>query len=409
MFKNSSRSTLHVVIAVVLAIVFHFLLRSVFTPLANFISDIFINILKLLSLPVIFLSIFTTLVNITNVSYARKLLLKVLKYTIITTLIAASLALIVFITIKPVHIANKPLPFHETPQNIFKTYLSFIKNIIPSNFIEAFAHNNVLGVSFIATILGLSILTLKDKEKEAIKGLFNGLFKATLKISSIIIKLLPIGIFAFTIQLCEEIHSNSRNLVALISYAACVILANILQGCFILPLFLKYKGLSVTKTAKAMLPALSTAFFSKSSSATLPITIRCMNERLKLNPSTTSFSLPLCSIINMNGCAAFILITTLFVNASYGMPLNILNMIPWIFISTIMAIGNAGIPMGCYFLTSAILVGMNTPLTLLGMILPLYTFFDMVETALNVWSDSCITTVIDKDLQTEHSKAPLIN
>lgn len=83
-------------------------------------------------------------------------------------------------------------------------------------------------------------------------------------------------------------------------------------------------------------------------------------------------------------------------------------MIPWIFLSTIAAIGNAGVPMGCFFLTTAFLIGMGVPIELMGMILPLYSLFDMVETALNVWSDSCITAVVDKELKAPSKAATLV-
>jgi len=102
----------------------------------------------------------------------------------------------------------------------------------------------------------------------------------------------------------------------------------------------------------------------------------------------------------MNGCAAFILITLFFVCGSQGIVFSPLQMIPWIFLASFAAIGNAGVPMGCFFLTTAFLIGMGVPVELMGIILPLYSLFDMVETALNVWSDSCITAVVDKDLKT---------
>ena len=105
-----------------------------------------------------------------------------------------------------------------------------------------------------------------------------------------------------------------------------------------------------------------------------------------VSPQTAKFSLPLCSVINMNGCAAFILITTLFVAASEGIVFSFTQMLLWIPVATLIAVGNAGVPMGCYFLTSALLVGMNIPLHVMGLILPLYTLIDMIETALNVWS-----------------------
>ena len=106
----------------------------------------------------------------------------------------------------------------------------------------------------------------------------------------------------------------------------------------------------------------------------------------------------------MNACAGFILITVLFVSISNGMHFSIYQMIMWIFLATLAAVGNAGVTMGCYFLTSAFLSSMNVPLYLLGLILPIYTIIDMLESALNVWSNSCICTVIDKETKEIPSK-----
>lgn len=404
--NKSFSSSKYILLSLLLAVFCYFIAPKISLPIADFISDLFIRFLKLLSLPVIFLSIFTTLINITNLEQARKALKKVLKYTILTTLISASIGLLLFVIIWPVNVLESSSNHIETPRNILNTYLSFVKNIIPSNPVEAFAEGNVLGIAFMACILGLATLFIKDKEKTSIKNFFNGLFKAILLISSIVIKILPLGVFAFSIQLIHQVASQKQNISALVGYAACVILANLIQGFVILPLFLKAKGLSPLKVAKAMLPALSLAFFSKSSSATLPLTIQSATKNLKVEENTASFSLPLCSVINMNGCAAFILVTVCFVTINSGVPMNIFNMLPWVVIASLMAIGNAGVPMGCYFLTSAALVGMNTPLTLLGMILPLYAFFDMVETALNVWSDSCVTTIVDKELKKDLTLNP---
>lgn len=404
---KSSFSSLNILFAFLAAAIGYLAFPTALLPLAGFISELFINFLKLLSLPVIFLSIFTTLANIKNLSQAKKLLVKVLTYTLLTTLIAATIGLILFLVIHPYSENPQELITNNDPKNLMTTYVNFIKAIVPENVAEAFLKNNVLGVVFIASILGLATLSIPSKEKESIQTFFNGLFQALLKISSIVIKLLPIGIFAFSVELFSEISRSQDKLNNLLGYAACVILANLIQGFVVLPLFLKLKGFKPVKTFQAMLPALTTAFFTKSSSASLPISMKCTKENLGVRESTASFTLPLCSVINMNGCAAFILITTLFVVNSTGAVLTIWQMLPWIFISTFMAIGNAGVPMGCYFLTSALLVGLNTPLTLLGMILPLYALFDMVETALNVWSDCCITAVVDKEVKTQEEVTSL--
>ena len=101
----------------------------------------------------------------------------------------------------------------------------------------------------------------------------------------------------------------------------------------------------------------------------------------------------------MNGCAAFIFVTSLFVMQNGGVDLSLTTMIVWLFISVIAAIGNAGVPMGCYFLTLSLMSGIGAPIAILGIILPVFTVLDMIETAENVWSDSCVAAMTDHDLK----------
>lgn len=116
------------------------------------------------------------------------------------------------------------------------------------------------------------------------------------------------------------------------------------------------------------------------------------------------FVLPICTTINMNGCAAFILVTSLFVMQNGGQPLALGTMLTWLVIAVVSAIGNAGVPMGCYFLTLSLMTGIGMPVGIMGIILPIYTIIDMVETAENVWSDSCVCAMVDHDLKAEDSK-----
>ena len=136
----------------------------------------------------------------------------------------------------------------------------------------------------------------------------------------------------------------------------------------------------------------------RSSAATLPVTMETAEDRLGIRKNIARFVLPICTTINMNGCAAFILVTSLFVMQNGGTPLTWTTIVLWIFISVISAVGNAGVPMGCYFLTFSLMSGVGAPVAILGVILPIYTIIDMVETAENVWSDSCVTTMVNHDL-----------
>lgn len=159
--------------------------------------------------------------------------------------------------------------------------------------------------------------------------------------------------------------------------------------------------------AKGYMPALTIAFFSKSSNAALPTTLRCAQQNLGISKRVSNFSLPLCVTCNMNACAAFILITVLFVATSNGMTFSAVELGAWVFLATLAAIGNAGVPMGCYFLSTAFLTAMDIPLNIMGLILPLYALLDMVETAVNVWSDGVITAAAEKDLAVQKTKTTI--
>tara|TARA_A100000171_G_C2136135_1_gene150387 strand:+ start:656 stop:1117 length:462 start_codon:yes stop_codon:yes gene_type:complete len=144
-----------------------------------------------------------------------------------------------------------------------------------------------------------------------------------------------------------------------------------------------------------MLPALSLDFFSKSSSAALPTTLRCADSHLGLHKKVIGFSFPLCATININGCASFILVTVLFVTGSQGFIFSPFELLGLTLLSIIGAFGNAAVPMGCFFVASAFLAIMGMPLHIMGLIVPVYALIDMLETAIKVWSDICITAVVD--------------
>ena len=396
-----------ILIAISAGIVSCFFSLPMIYSLAHTISELFLNMLKLISLPMIFLAIVSTLTQMKNLKEASLLLQKIIKYTLVTTLIAAAVGLTLFIFIEPTCSIKITEPLNTL--NGHGGYFSFLKKIIPDNILQPFIESNVLAMAFIATILSIAILKIPQEKSEVVKSFFQGLFEALLKIASALIFLMPIAMFAFTVQFIESISNQKGQLKELLLYGSCVIGANLIQGIIVLPLLLKLKKQSPLKVFKAMLPALITAFFSKSSNGTLPLTLECAQNRLKISEKTSRFSLPLCSVINMNGCAAFILITVLFISTSHGLTFSLGQMILWIFISTLAAVGNAGVPMGCFFLTSTFLVGMGVPLQTMGIILPLYSLFDMVETMLNVWSDCSITTIVDHEIAIQNKKQKAVS
>lgn len=279
-------------------------------------------------------------------------------------------------------------------------YFSYLKSLIPSNFVQVFLENNVIGSILIAFLMGGAIISLSKEKQDILHQIFSALFDTLLKIAQGLLKFIPLAVWSFITCFLYELKGGSE-FHSLFWYFACIMSANFVQAFVILPLLMWYKGISPIQTMKGVMPALTLAFFSKSSSATLPTTIDCVQNQLKVPKKLSSFILPICTTINMNACAAFILITVMFVAEMNGHTFSLSEMFIWIFLATGAAIGNAGVPMGCYFMATSYLVSMNVPLYIMGLILPIYTIIDMFETAINVWSDICITQIINKEFQTQ--------
>ena len=387
-------------LAVILGLLTGYLNHPTLYTIAGTVSEIFMNLLKLVSLPIIFLSIVSTACGMESVTEIKSLGKKVITYTLLTTLIAASLALLLFVLINPVGTVSTTSTLTETAKIVDQaqpSYLSYLLQTIPSNIIKPFNENNAVGVLLLAMLLSVSILSLPDHNRKTLHSVFSSLYAAIMKITIWIVQLMPIAIWAFLSLFIKDLKLGLE-LKSLALYLLCVVAANCIQGLVVLPSLLKIKGINPVALAKAMSPSLWVAFFTKSSAAALPTAMRCAEENAGISRKVARFSLPLCTSINMNGCAAFILTTVLFVAMSNGMTFSWMEMGAWVFIATIAAVGNAGVPMGCYFLSGALLASMNVSLNILGVILPFYTFIDMLETSLNVWSDSCVTAVVDKEL-----------
>lgn len=394
--KNASRDLFIVISAIILGIITQYLQIEFLDTLANTVSDLFLKFLQLMSAPIIFLAIITNFLNISEQEHLKFYGKRVVFYTVLTTLAAAFTAYILFQLVPPVTATFAQSNMTSAAKHL--SYLEQVLNMFPSNIIKAFAENNVLGVAIIAAIMGIAMMQLPKNQQSHLLPVFSGLFHTFINVARFVILVLPIGIWAFTVLFCDAIATHKIDMDVLGKYAFVVIAANIIQGFIILPAILKFKGISPIKLLKSVYPGLTTAFFTKSSSAALPLTMDCMIEKNNTPEDLARFSLPICTIINMNGCAAFIYTTVLFVAMQSGFTFSAIELFLWVFIATIVAIGNASVPMGCYFLSSAILVGMGAPLTIMGLILPLYTFIDMIETALNVWSDCCVTDMVAKDV-----------
>jgi Na+/H+-dicarboxylate symporter len=403
-FKILLNSNFRILIGLSLGILTGYLDLPVLNQSAETISQVFINLLRLVSTPIIFLSILSTVSGMNNFKEFKLISKKLIKYTLLTTYLASFLALVLYLIISPA--SNLTGIVTTAPQEISKNYLSYIIQIVPSDIITPFSQSNVISVLFLAILFSCASLALPNEQRKIIHGFLSSFSALFMKIASWIVTLIPIAIWSFIALLMKEIQGG-LNLKYILLYLITITLANLLQAFVILPLFTYFKGVSPFKLSINMMPALSFAFFSKSSSATLPMTMRCAEERAEIPKKLSNLAFPLCTAINMNGCAAFILTTVLFVSMSSGVSFSLIEMLMWTIIATVAALGNAGVPMGCYFLSTAFLAAMNVPLNLMAIILPFYALIDMLETAVNVWSDACVVAVLDKEL--EGNPIPLNN
>lgn len=367
----------------------------------QFISDIFIRLFRFIAIPIIAVSIISTLATISRSKESGKIFRHTIFYTLFTTVLAASLAAVLFVLYAPANVAltgtaSQP----EALANIQgQSYFSYIESVIPDNIIAPFLSANVLSVLIIAAAVGIAIAKLPadSKEQNLMITFFTALQSVLFTIVNWIIKILPIGIFGFFTVLAMQMATGVA-LGGLGVYLATVLTSNFVQMLVVLPLILLIRGINPLRVAKGMLPALTVAFFSKSSAGTLPVTMSCAENNLNVRPSVSRFVLPICTTINMNGCAAFILITVVYLMQNAGVDITLGTLLIWIVIATIAAVGNAGVPMGCFFLSASLLASMNVPILLMGVILPFYAVIDAIETTLNVWSDSNVAVLVNHDL-----------
>ena len=370
----------------------------------NFVATVYSRLFQFVAIPTIALAVTTTLARFGTQKDTGRIFRRTLTYTLLTPVAAAAVGMLLYRIISP---DNLPLEAIQGDTGIDSvkqelgdaSYMDYIIGIVPDNVLRPLVEGNVLSLLLIAVAVGIALARMPESDSK--RTLMNGLYGLQNLVSTLIhwlIDILPIGIVAFAAQLSAEVTAGTV-VTSIGKYVAVILGGNLLQFCVVLPLFLMARGLNPIRVARAMTPAVLMALFTKSSAATLPVTIQSAEERLGVDSRVARFVLPICTTINMNGCAAFIFVTSLFVMQNGGVEITWGTMIMWLFISVIAAIGNAGVPMGCYFLTLSLMSGVGAPIAIMGIILPVFTVLDMIETAENVWSDSCVAAMTDRDVR----------
>lgn len=294
--------------------------------LMNFVATVYTRLFQFVAVPTILLAVITTLTMFGQQKDTGRIFRHAVTYTLLTTFVAAAVGLLLYNIIRPgnlptelIHSGNSAIP-----QDLGKeTYYDHILSVIPNNVVKPLLDGNVLSLLLIAFTVGFALSKMPETEnkKVVVKGLF-GLQELLFTLIRGLIWTLPVGIVAFSAQLSAQVTAGVAA-ASLGRYVAVILGGNVIQFFIILPLFLLARGLNPIHTLGRMMPAVLMALFTKSSAATLPVTMAMAENRLGVSQKVSRFVLPICTTINMNGCAAFILVTSLFVMQNGGTVLTL--------------------------------------------------------------------------------------
>lgn len=385
--------------ALVVGVVLGLLHVEMIDAVMNVIAKIYTKLFRLLAVPTIVLAVITTLSSLGQGKELGRMFRTALTYTLLTTFAAAFVALGMYKLIAPGNLPASAVAAEQKVASEDFTYADHLLSIVPDNMVQPFLDGNVLALLLLCFAVGIAISKMPDsRAKDVIVNGLAGLQSILFTLIGWLIAILPIGIVAFAAQLMTEMSAGVMA-DSLGKYVAVILSGNAIQFFIVLPIFLLLCKINPIKAISKMMPAVMMAFFTKSSAATLPVTMDNAEKRMGVDPNVSRFVLPICTTINMNGCAAFILATSMYVMQNNGMTLSIWGILTWVVIAVISAFGNAGVPMGCYFLTLSLMSGIGADISIMGIILPIYTIIDMVETAENVWSDSCVCMITDRKMR----------
>lgn len=310
--KHKNWNFIYYIFALIAAFVTGYADISWLHNVAELISKIFVNSFKCLSLPIIALSIIVTFCQSGEKAISNRVWKRSILYTFSTTIIAASVACLLYLIIRPISI-NAILDKNEALVNMEQSsYFAFIIDLFPENILQPFIEQKVLSIVLLAVLIGFALRNIKNSDaRNALFNITKGIHEIFLTLTTLLIKLMPFGLYGFVAIMLIHLKQGVA-ISGLWSYFMIIIGANVIQGFIILPLFLLLNKQQPYKLMRKAMPALSVAFFSKSSTGTLPVTIDMVEKKMQVSTKISRFVLPLCTTLNMNGCAAFIFVTVIY-------------------------------------------------------------------------------------------------
>ncbi|HLS71543.1 MAG TPA: dicarboxylate/amino acid:cation symporter, partial [Chitinophagaceae bacterium] len=357
-------------------------------------GDIFINLLKLLAIPLIFASLVSGIAQLKDISKLSKIGFRTILWFLSTTVLAVSIGLLIVNIIKPGKFMSE-----ETRSALIYNYkseanskiveaqsqessgpLQFLQDIIPENIFAAASENtNMLQVIFFAIFLGISMIMISEKKSKPVREFFVSLNDIILEMINLVMRIAPLGVFALLAALVVEAPSGDL-FIALLSYALTVVLGLFLLLIIYVLLIWLFGKVQPREFFKAMMPAQLLAFSTSSSAATLPVTMDCVEKGLKVDKEISSFVIPIGATINMDGTSLYQAVAAIFIAQAFDMDLNFMQQLSIVVTAVLASIGSAAVPSAGIIMIVIILNQVGIPEAGLALIFAIDRPLDMLRT-----------------------------
>ena len=370
-----------------------------------FLGTLFLNALKMLIVPLVSASIISGMAGIGGDNLER-LGGKTLLFYATSSLIAILIGLTVVNIIQPgvgdtealaASLSSDNAELNATLAKVegrsAADIVQVFERMIPPNVIAAAANGQMLGLIFFSLLYGFFLARSDSEHAEVQLNFWQGLMDIMTSMTMWVMKFAPIGVFGLVAKTVAGTGFDAFAPMLKFFFAAALALA--LHAFVAMPLVLRYLGkVRPVKHYQAMAPAMLTAFSTASSSATLPLTMECVQDKSGVSKRTSGFVLPLGATVNMDGTALYECVAAMFIAQVYGLDLSFAQQFTVVMVALLTSIGVAGIPAASLVAISVILGTIGLPLEGIGLLLVTDRILDMMRTAVNVFSDSCAAVVI---------------
>jgi Na+/H+-dicarboxylate symporter len=376
--------------------------------LSHRFGNLFLRLLRMVAIPLIITSLTVGVLGLGTTGRLGRMFSRTLLYYIGTSFLAIVTGLLVVNMIRPGLRGGEAVAAGETEiaasKSLPDVLFEQLETMIPTNPIQALAEADFLSIISFTIAFAIFTLLVGGRTAETIHRLVDAVLQVMMKMTMAIIRLVPLGVMLLMLYVTAT--QGPGVFQSLAWYMLAVLLALVIHSCIILPLILWFvAGRNPLEYAKAMSPALLTAFSSASSNGTLPLTMTCAEERAGINNRVGSFVLPLGATINMDGTALYEVIAVLFIaQMEFGHNLELGQQIIVAVTALLASIGAAGIPHAGLVMMVIILEAVGLPVEKQGLIIAVDRILDMCRTSVNVWSDSCGCAVIARFEKQDHGE-----